>query len=186
MTTPTTSDRGQSCGLAERHPDEDQPVDRAVYHDARAFGEDFAAALAVNAASACSPASMAERLRKAGLRPTRQRVALGCLLYARGHRHVSAEILHAEAIAAKFPVSLATVYNTLHQLTESGLLREVAVEGVRTYFDTNTSQHHHFFIEGENRLIDIEDEIAVDNIPEPPPGMSVESFQVIVRVRAKP
>ncbi len=136
-------------------------------------------------ASAGTPASMAERLRKAGLRPTRQRVALGCLLYARGHRHVSAEMLHEEARQAQFPVSMATVYNTLHQFTETGLLREIAVEGARSYFDTNTSQHHHFFIEGENRLIDIDEEIAVDNIPEPPPGMCVESFQVIVRVRAR-
>lgn len=126
---------------------------------------------------------MAERLRLAGLRPTRQRIALGSLLFSRGHRHVSAEMLHDEADAASVHVSLATVYNTLHQFTEAGLLREIAVDGARTYFDTNTDQHHHFFIEGENRLIDIDGDIDVDNIPEPPSGMEVTSFQVVVRVR---
>ncbi len=94
-------------------------------------------------------------LRDAGLRPTRQRVALGWMLFGRGDRHVSAEALHEEALKARVPVSLATVYNTLHQFKEAGLLRQVAMEGAKTYFDTNTSDHHHFFIEGEERMIDI-------------------------------
>ena len=89
-----------------------------------------------------------KRVRDAGLRPTRQRVALGNLLFAKGDRHLSAEELHEEALAAGVPVSLATVYNALHQFTEAGLLRILAVEGSKTYFDTNTSDHHHFFIEG--------------------------------------
>ena len=96
-------------------------------------------------------------MRDAGLRPTRQRVALAELLFAKGDRHLSAEELHEEALAAGVPVSLATVYNTLHQFTEAGLLRILAVEGSKTYFDTNTSDHHHFFIEGENRVFDIDD-----------------------------
>ena len=141
--------------------------------------------VAAGMSGACTPAVMADRLRQAGLRPTRQRVALGCLLYARGHRHVSAEMLHDEAAAVNFPVSLATVYNTLHQFTRNGLLREVAVEGVRTYFDTNTSQHHHFFIEEENRLVDIDEDVAVRTLPRPPDGMEIRSFQVIFRVRSK-
>ena len=99
---------------------------------------------------------MAAQLRHAGLRPTRQRVELGRVLFARGHRHISAEDLHAEAEAAGVRVSLATVYNALHQFTEAGLLREVAIDGTRTYFDTNVSDHHHFFVEGEGRLIDME------------------------------
>ena len=77
------------------------------------------------------------------------------LLFAKGDRHLSAEELHEEALAAGVPVSLATVYNALHQFTEAGLLRILAVEGSKTYFDTNTSDHHHFFIEGENRIFDI-------------------------------
>lgn len=100
-------------------------------------------------------AELAEKLRGAGLRPTRQRLALGGLLFASGDRHVSAEILHAEASAAGEQVSLATVYNTLHQFTEAGLLRELAIDGGKAYFDTNTSNHNHFFIEEHGELMDI-------------------------------
>ena len=90
-------------------------------------------------------------LRTVGLRPTRQRMALGWILFAKGDRHLTAEMLYEEATKAKVPVSLATVYNTLHQFTEVGLLRQVAVDGSKTYFDTNTTAHHHFFVEGEQR-----------------------------------
>ena len=96
-------------------------------------------------------------LRDVGLRPTRQRMALGWLLFGKGDRHVTAEMLYEEATKAKVPVSLATVYNTLHQFTDVGLLRQVAVDGSKTYFDTNDSQHHHFFVEGDNALLDIPD-----------------------------
>ena len=94
-------------------------------------------------------------LRDVGLRPTRQRMALGWILFAKGDRHLTAEMLYEEATKAKVPVSLATVYNTLHQFTEVGLLRQVAVDGSKTYFDTNTTAHHHFFVEGDNALVDI-------------------------------
>ena len=94
-------------------------------------------------------------LREVGLRPTRQRMALGWILFAKGDRHLTAEMLYEEATKAKVPVSLATVYNTLHQFTDVGLLRQVAVDGSKTYFDTNTSAHHHFFVEGDNALVDI-------------------------------
>src|SRR5687768_1223226 len=94
-------------------------------------------------------------LRGAGLRPTRQRVALATLLFAEGDRHVTAETLHEEAVRVGERVSLATVYNTLHQFKRAGLLREIAIGGQRAYFDTNTSNHNHFFIEGEGKLMDI-------------------------------
>ncbi|MDF2999225.1 MAG: ferric uptake regulator, Fur family [Xanthobacteraceae bacterium] len=125
-------------------------------------------------------------LRDVGLRPTRQRLALGWLLFAKGDRHVSAEILHEEAIKARFPVSLATVYNTLHQFTEVGLLRELAVDGSKTYFDTNPSDHHHFFVEGENNLVDIPSaHVEVERVPEPPEGYEVARIDVVVRLRPK-
>ncbi len=126
---------------------------------------------------------MVARLRAAGLRPTRQRVELGNLLFARGHRHLTAETLHEEAECANVRVSLATVYNTLHQFTEAGLLREVSVDAARTYFDTNTSDHHHFFVEDENRLIDVKGDIQVSAIPLPPDGMEVTSVDIVVKVR---
>ncbi len=126
------------------------------------------------------------RVRAAGLRPTRQRIALAELLFAKGDRHLSAEELHEEALNAGVAVSLATVYNTLHQFTEAGLLRILALEGSRTYFDTNTSDHHHFFIEGENRVVDIEAApVSVHNLPEPPEGMEIVNVDILVRLRPK-
>ena len=125
------------------------------------------------------------RLHAAGLRPTRQRLALARLLFA-GDRHVTAESLHEEAIRARVPVSLATVYNTLHQFTEAGLLREVAVDGTRTYFDTNTTDHHHFYVEGEDAVLDIPGvPMAVAGLPEAPDGLEIVRVDVVVRVRRK-
>ena len=126
---------------------------------------------------------MAAQLRHAGLRPTRQRVELGCVIFARVHRHIAAEDLHAEAEAAGVRVSLATVYNALHQFTEAGLLREVAIDANRTYFDTNVTDHHHFFVEGEARLIDMKGDLEIGRIPSPPAGMEVTAVEVVVRVR---
>ncbi|SFZ84945.1 Fur family transcriptional regulator, iron response regulator [Devosia enhydra] len=123
-------------------------------------------------------------LRMAGLRPTRQRVALAELLFGGAHRHVSAEQLHTEANSAHVNVSLATIYNTLHQFRSAGLLREVAVDASRSYFDTDTSDHHHFYIEDEQRVIDIpSSSIVIQNLPEPPPGMAVTHVDVVIRVR---
>lgn len=128
-------------------------------------------------------ATIAERLRSAGLRPTRQRLALGQLLFGAGDRHVTAETLHAEALAAGEQVSLATVYNTLHQFKRAGLLRELAIDGARAYFDTNTSNHNHFFVEDAGELMDISgDGIHVDGLPEPPEGMKISHIDVVVRL----
>jgi Fur family iron response transcriptional regulator len=127
-----------------------------------------------------------QRVREAGLRPTRQRTALAQLLFAKGDRHLSAEELHEEAAAAGVAVSLATVYNALHQFTDVGLLRILSVEGSRTYFDTNTSDHHHFFVEGENRVVDIDGgPVSVMNLPEPPEGMEIANVDIIIRLRRK-
>ena len=111
-------------------------------------------------------ANALELLRAAKLRPTRQRLALARFLFEKGDRHVTAEQLHDEAAAAAVPVSLATVYNTLHQFVAAGLLREVVVDPGRSYFDTNTADHHHFFFEESGRLMDIASEhVRVTNLP---------------------
>ena len=126
------------------------------------------------------------KLREVGLRPTRQRMSLGWMLFGKGDRHITAEMLYEEATRAKVPVSLATVYNTLHQFTDVGLLRQVAVDGSKTYFDTNASQHHHFFVEGENALLDIADsDVVVGKTPVPPEGYEIARIDVVVRLRRK-
>jgi len=125
-----------------------------------------------------------DTLRKVGLRPTRQRLGLARLLFDNGDRHVTAEQLHAEAANANLRVSLATIYNTLNQFTGVGLMREVVVEPGRSYFDTNTTDHHHFFHEDTAQLQDIPgDAISVGKVPEPPAGTRVERVDIIVRVR---
>jgi Fur family iron response transcriptional regulator len=125
-----------------------------------------------------------ERLRGAGLRPTRQRVQLASLLFKGLDRHVTAESLHEEVAAQGLKISLATVYNTLHQFTHAGLLRQVVVDAARGYFDTNTGDHQHFFLEDEGTLIDIPgDEITVAGVPLPPAGLAVDRVDVVVRVR---
>jgi Fur family iron response transcriptional regulator len=125
-------------------------------------------------------------LRQVGLRPTRQRMALGWILFGKGDRHLTAEMLYEEATRAKVPVSLATIYNTLHQFTEVGLLRQVAVDGSKAYFDTNATAHHHFFVEGEDEVLDIPDaEVIVGKTPSPPEGFEITRVDVVVRLRRK-
>ena len=123
-------------------------------------------------------------LRSVGLRPTDQRIALAELLFDACHRHVTAEELHADAVKKGIVVSVATVYNTLHQFTNAGLIRVLAVDGTRTWFDTNTADHHHFFVEGEGTILDVDaHHLQVLNLPPPPTGMEIAHVDVVIRVR---
>lgn len=132
----------------------------------------------------CPVSALRNRLREVGLRPTRQRMALGWLLFSKGDRHVCAEMLYDEARRAREPLSLATVYNTLRQFSDAGLLRQVPVAGPKTFFDTNTSEHHHFYDETTDTVRDIMDSgIAVSGLPQAPAGMKIASVEVIVRLR---
>ena len=127
--------------------------------------------------------SLTQRLHAVGLRATRQRLELGELLFRGGHRHVTAEQLHTQAQREGVQVSLATVYNTLNQLTAAGLLREIAVDPRRSYFDTNTSHHHHFFHADDGRLEDIPaHQVDVSRLPPPPQGTQVQGVEVVIRV----
>ena len=127
-----------------------------------------------------------ERLRHAGLRPTQQRLALAQLLFAGDDRHICAETLHQEALAAQVPVSLATVYNTLNQFKAAGLLREVAIEGERSFYDTNTSNHFHFYDDETKGLMDIVgDGVKVVGMPPLPEGKIIDRIDVIVRLKDK-
>lgn len=125
----------------------------------------------------------AEQLRAAGLRTTRQRLVLAEILFGQGHRHVTAESLFTEAAERGARLSLATVYNCLHQFTAAGLLRMVTVDAGRAYFDTNLSPHHHFYYERSGELRDIpEAEVAVSRLPAAPPGAKIARVDVILRL----
>ena len=127
--------------------------------------------------------SMRDVLAGAGLRPTRQRRQLAALLFRGGNRHVTAEMLHREAQREGIRVAVATVYNTLHQFTEAGLLREINIGASRTWFDTNTDAHHHFFDTQSHELTDIPaDLVSVSGMPAPPDGTAIDRVDVVIRV----
>jgi len=139
-----------------------------------------------DALAGCPLHDLREKLDAVGLRPTKQRIRLGWLLFGRGDRHVTAEKLFEEAQAAGAHVSLATVYNTLNQFKSAGLLREVTIDGARTYFDTNIDEHQHFLTEEAHLLVDLPKElIDFRALPEPPEGMEIARIDVVVRLRRK-
>ncbi len=128
--------------------------------------------------------ALSARLKAKGLRTTVPRLQLAGLLFAQGNRHVTAEKLHAEARAAGLKISQATIYNTLNQFCDAGLLREVQVDQARSYFDTNLDDHHHFYVEDEGRLIDIpQDAIALERLPDSPQGFSIAGVDVVIRLQ---
>ena len=127
-----------------------------------------------------------ELLRQAGLRPTRQRLMLGEFLFSNGGRHVTADMIYTEAAAANMPISRATVYNALNQFTEAGLLRQIGVDGSKSFFDTNPGAHHHFFVDQEDRLLDVpEPGVEIEQLPQPLPGYEISGVDVIVHLRRK-
>ena len=124
-----------------------------------------------------------DRLRRAGLRPTRQRLALAEILFSGADRHVTAEQLYGEALAQSIEVSLATIYNTLNQFTEAGLLRELIPSPGCSYFDTNTDDHHHFFFEESGTLLDVpSSDIVLANLPPAPHGSTVRRVDIVIRL----
>ncbi len=126
-------------------------------------------------------------LADAGLRPTRQRLALATLLVGDGlNRHVTAEGLHAASREAGFAVSLATVYNTLRAFCGAGLMHEVTVDGTKSYFDTRTDDHPHFFWEDTAELTDAPaEELEIAHLPEPPAGAEISKVDVVIRLRRR-
>lgn len=138
--------------------------------------------------TATSVASLRDQLRTRGLRPTRQRVAVARLLFAGGHRHLSAEDLYGEARAAGIRLAQTTVYNILHQFTQAGLIREVVVESGRTWFDTNVGSHMHLFDEETGEIQDLEldpGRLGVLRDLDIPDDVEVTDIDIVVRVRRK-
>jgi Fur family iron response transcriptional regulator len=127
-----------------------------------------------------------DRLRLAGLRPTRQRVAIARLLLDGRHRHVSAESLSAEIRESSIQMADGTVYNTLNQFTDAGLLRRVTVHNEYSLFDTNVEHHHHFYDSGADCLIDIPaDHVVLDRLPDAPDGHEIQSIDVTINIRSR-
>ena len=125
-----------------------------------------------------------EQLSSVGLRPTSQRMILAKLLFDGTCRHVTAEMLHYEVLKSQKKVSLATIYNTLHLFTKLGLLREIIVDSDCSYFDTNTTNHHHFYREDTRELIDIdESDIQIGHLPKPPQGSQITRVDMVVRTK---
>ncbi len=135
-------------------------------------------------AKAPSDSELRARLRTAGIRLTRQRLALARVLFGSDDQHVTAESLRRDVLRSGTHVATGTVYNTLHRFAQAGLLREVAVDSHRSWFDTNTSHHHHFVHPETGQLQDIPIEgISVVGLPEPPSGTEVADVHILVRLR---
>ena len=126
-----------------------------------------------------------EKLRESGLRPTKQRIKICDVLFNREstfHFSISDLIKQIQNTDEK-TISLATVYNTVHAFKKKGYLKEIALEGNKTHYDTNTSIHHHFYDEDTERLIDINDDaISVSNIPNAPSNKSIKGVEVLIRL----
>lgn len=132
----------------------------------------------------CKSMDVSRRLQDAGMRITRQRVELAQLLFGNGDRHFTADALYDEAMGSKIPVSLATVYNTLQQFVTAGLIRKLGIEGQKSWYDTNISEHHHLFFEDENYIDDIDDaSISIGKLPAVPEGMVISRVEIVVRLK---
>ena len=130
--------------------------------------------------------ALAEQLRLAGLRPTRQRLAIAAILLDGRHRHVTAESLTAEITDGGSQVSCATIYNTLNQFTAAGLLHRVIVHNNYSLFDTKTECHHHFYDEKTNKLVDIPNgDITLTKLPSPPNGHEIKAVDVLIHIQRK-
>ena len=127
-----------------------------------------------------------DTLRKAGLRPTQQRQQLSRILFGNGDCHITADALYAAAVASGMKISQATIYNTLNQFVELGLLRQIGVDGSRSFFDTNTTVHPHFYLHGDDILIDVPETLVLDQMPEALPGHEISRLDIIIHIRRKP
>ncbi len=129
---------------------------------------------------------MRDKLEKAGLRVTRQRMMIANLLFAKGDRHVTAEALYAESSVIPYPPSLATIYNTLRDFADKGLVREIALYGGKVWFDTKTGPHFHFYLEDREELFDVPEElIPCFDIPAPP-GTRIAGIDVVIKLERLP
>ena len=178
-----------------RHPrvtgmdaDDDNAVDREFARSSLLSDAEMpeVAARTLSLGRTASITTAAICLRRAGLRPTRQRLMLGEFLFSKGGRHVTADMLYTEAVEANMPISRATVYNTLNQFTDAGLLRQIGIDGSKSFFDTNPTAHHHFFVDQRRQPVRRSRAWRRDRqLPQPLPGYEIAGVDVIVHLRRK-
>ena len=126
-----------------------------------------------------------EKLRKSGLRPTKQRITICEVLFNtdKTFHFTINDLTKIIESNANQKISLATVYNTIHAFEKKGYLKEIAINSSQTYFDTNISNHHHFFDEREKKLIDLEDkDVLPIKIKKIIPGKKIKSVEVLVKI----
>ena len=121
-------------------------------------------------------------LRQNSLRPTKQRVIIANYLFDGVNKHVTAETLSNKLLKMKAGISLATIYNTLHDFYEKGLLKKLMINSERIYFDTNTEHHHHFYSKKDQKLIDINVAMKVSALPKPPKNKKINKIEVLVHL----
>jgi len=122
-------------------------------------------------------------LKKNNIRPTKQRIILAKLLFEKGRRHISAEDLYDEVKKDDRKISLATIYNTLKQFSNIGLIREIVVDQNKSLYCTSNESHYHLYIENEGKIVDIPTKNIDLNIPSMPACLKLHNIDVIVRVR---
>tara|TARA_B100000945_G_scaffold254377_1_gene211500 strand:- start:1170 stop:1583 length:414 start_codon:yes stop_codon:yes gene_type:complete len=125
-----------------------------------------------------------EKLRVSGLRPTQQRIYLCKLLFDRKETfHFTIDSLKKDLLKKNKKISLATIYNTVHTLKKKGYLKEISINTDKSYFDTNVTNHHHFFDEESKEIIDLEDRhVGKIKINKAIPGKKIKSVEVLVKI----
>ncbi len=124
-------------------------------------------------------------LKMAGLRTTKQRLALVSLLFGGEHRHFTAEMIYEEALNARLDISLATIYNSLHHFVNRGLLRELHLNNQQSWFDTNTHSHFHYYDDQKNEVFDVPhtDTEQIKDLIAIPKGYTIKDLDVVVHLK---
>ncbi len=123
-------------------------------------------------------------LEKLFLRPTAQRLAIMKTLLSKSKIHVTAYSLEKMLLEKDYNISKATIYNNLNELSDKGFLKKVLVEKDKMWFDTNLSEHHHFYDEEEDSLVDIEEkDVAFSKLPNIPEGKILKSIDIIINIK---
>jgi len=124
-----------------------------------------------------------EILRSKSLKLTKQRLLIASYLFDGKDKHVSAEELFKKLNKSKSKISLATVYNTLHEFYKNKLISKLTINSEKIYFDTNMTDHHHFYNKKDEMLVDVSGNLKINGLPNPPKGKKIEKIEVLVHLK---